>query len=115
MRPVPIQPSFSVWVGNWQILCGVERNDLGAFRREDDFLLDARGRNTVGRGAIGLDGEYHAGLELDRLAQRRQARDERPLMQAEPEAVAEVEAEGIHLARKPDVLCFGQRAGDLVR
>ena len=66
------------------------------------------------RRAIGLDGEHHAGLELDRLAQRGEARDERPLMQAEAEAVAEVEPEGVHLAREADLLRLGQREGDLV-
>src|SRR3954462_6937664 len=107
MRPVPIQPSFSVWVGNWQILCRVERNDLGPLRGEDDFLLDARRRNAVSRGAISFHGEHHARLELDRLAERGEARNQRPLVQAEAEAMAEIETEGIHLARKADVLRFG--------
>src|SRR4051794_36911914 len=107
MRPVPIQPSFSVWVGNWQILCRVERNDLGALRGEDDLLLDARRRHTVGRGAISFYGEHHAGLQFDRLAQRGEARNQRPLVQSEAEAMAEIETEGVHLARKADVLRFG--------
>src|SRR5205085_10356167 len=105
--------SFSVWVGNWQILCRVERNDLGALRREDDLLLDARGRDAVGRGAISFHGEHHARLELDRLAERGEARNQRPLVQAEAEAMAKIEPEGVHLARKAAVLRFGQCERDL--
>src|SRR5262245_60319145 len=107
MRPAPIQPSFwLVGVGNWQFLSGVERNDLGAARSEDDLLLDARGGHAVARRAVGLDREHHAGLQLDRLAERVEARDERPLVQAEAEAVAEVEAERVHLAGETGFLRF---------
>src|SRR5205814_7635510 len=53
MRPVPIQPSFSsVGVGNRGFLCGVQRDDFCAARREDHLFLDARGRDAVGRGAV---------------------------------------------------------------
>src|SRR6266571_8808666 len=102
MRPVPIQPSFIslIRIGNRQLLRGVERDDLGAFRRQDYLLLDARRRDAVARRAIGFDREYHSGLELDRLPQRCEPRNQRPLMQPEAEAVAEVEAEGVHLARE---------------
>src|SRR6266850_4811674 len=99
MRPVPIQPSVSlVGVGNRQLLRGIQGYDLCAGGSEDYLLLDARGGDAVARRAVGLDREHHAGLELDRLAERIEARDERPLVQAEAEAVAEVEAEGVHLA-----------------
>src|SRR5690242_8201212 len=115
MRPAPIQPSFwLVGVGNWQFLSGVKRDDLGAARREDHFLLDARGRNSIGRRTVRLDCEHHAGLELDRLAQRREPRYERPLVQAETEPVAEIEAERVHLAREADLLRLRQRSRDLV-
>src|SRR5205085_11576252 len=101
MRPVPIQPSFSsVGVGNRKFLCGVERYDFCAARREDHLFLDAFGRDAVGGGAIRFHREDHTGLELDRLAQRSEAGGERPLDQAGYAAVAEVEAEGIHLARE---------------
>src|SRR5438445_747458 len=40
MRPVPIQPSLLVGVGNWEFLCRVERDDGGALRREDHLFLD---------------------------------------------------------------------------
>src|SRR6267143_5884789 len=115
MRPVPIQPSFSsVGVGNRKFLCGIKRNDARTFGRKDHLFLDARGRDAVGRRAIGLHREHHAGLELDRLAQRRQARDERTLVQAETEAVAEIETEGVHLAREADLLCLRHGERDLV-
>src|SRR5256885_10109090 len=59
MRPVPIQPSLLVGVGNWQLLCRIERDDLRALRREDHFFLDARRRDAVGGGAVGFDREHH--------------------------------------------------------
>src|SRR5438477_3091404 len=75
MRPVPIQPSLLVGIGNRELLCGIKGDDGGALRREDHFLFDARGRDAVGRGAVGLHREHHARLQLDRLAQRVDARD----------------------------------------
>src|SRR6476620_1026814 len=91
-------------VGDRQRLRRVEPNHLRSARREDHFLLDPRRRDAIARRAVGLDGEHHAGLELDRLLQRAQTRDELPLVQAEAEAMAEVEAEGVHLARDADLL-----------
>src|SRR5438105_5570000 len=115
MRPVPIQPSFnSVRVGNREFLCGVKRNDARALGGKDDLFLDARGRDAVGRRAIGLHREHHAGLELDRLAQRAQAGNQRTLVQAEPEAMAEIEPEGVHLAREADLFCLRHGERDLV-
>src|SRR3989442_8954665 len=114
MRPVPIQPSLLVGVGNGELLSGVKGNDGGALRREDHFFFDARGRDAVSRRAVGLHSEHHARLQLDRLAQRREPRDQRALVQPEAEAVAKVKAESVHLAREADVLRFGQRARDLV-
>src|SRR2546425_1963786 len=88
MRPVPIQPSLLVGVGNRELLSGVKGNDGGALRREDHFLFDARGRDAVSRRAVGLHSEHHARLQLDRLAQRREPRDQRAPRQPKPEAVA---------------------------
>src|SRR5215210_6590036 len=106
MRPVPIQPSlsFSVGVGNRKFLCGIKRNDLGAAWCEYDLFLDARSRHAVAGGTVGFHREHHSGLELDRLAQRVQPRDQRPLMQPEAQAMAEVEAERVHLAAKAGFL-----------
>src|SRR2546421_5632951 len=99
MRPVPIKPTFSalIGVGNRQLLRWVKRDDLRAVRSQDDFFLDARRRNAVGGRTIRLYGEHHSRLELDRLAQRREARNKRPLVQSQAQAVAEIEAEGVHL------------------
>src|SRR3954466_13968830 len=97
MRPAPIQPSDSlVGVGNREFLCGVKGYDLGTRRGEDYLLLNARRRDAVARRAIRLHREDHAGLELDRLTEGVEPRDERPLMQPEPEAMAEVQSEGVH-------------------
>ena len=82
-------------------------------RREDHFFLDARGRDAVGRRAVGLDREHHAGLQLDRLLERVEPRDQRPLVQAQAEAVAEVEAERVHLGREADVLRGRERGATL--
>src|SRR5712692_10899209 len=62
MRPVPIQPSLLVGVGNRELLCGVQRDDDGTLGREDHFLFDACGGHAIGRRAVGLHGEHHAGL-----------------------------------------------------
>src|SRR6266404_4936074 len=114
MRPVPIQPSFSfsVCIGNRQLFRRVQGNDLRSGWRENDFFLDARRGDAVACRAIGLYREDHPGLELDRLPERAQARDERPFVQAETQAVAEVETESIHLARKSDVLAVGSGRGN---
>ena len=60
---------------------------------DDELLLDAGGRAAVGRGAVGLEREDHALLELDRALERVQPRDHRRLVEADAEAVAELEAE----------------------
>src|SRR5437763_1870353 len=115
MRPVPIQPSFSsVGVGNREFLCRVKRDDARALRGKNHLFLDARGRDAVGRRTIGLHREHHAGLQLDRLAQGREARNQRALVQPEAEAMAEVEAEGVHLAGETDFLCLRHGEGNLV-
>src|SRR5438270_10973562 len=98
MRPVPIQPSFSsVGVGNRKFLRGVERNDFCAARREDHLFLDARGRDAVGGGAISFHREDHTGLELDRLAQWREAGDDWPVVEVLSDAMGEGETYGITL------------------
>src|SRR5262245_1492999 len=52
-----------------KLLGGEERDDLGAARRHDDLLLDPCGGDAVGGGAVGLDGEHHARLELHRVVE----------------------------------------------
>src|SRR6266508_2472745 len=57
-------------VGNRQLVGREERDDLGAFRRYDHFLLDARGRDAIRSRAVGLDGEDHARLQLHGMIER---------------------------------------------
>src|SRR5215510_166124 len=91
-----------------------EGDDLGAARRHDYFFLDAGRGHPVGRRAVRLDGEHHPRLELHRIVERVQPADDRPLVQAETDPVAEIEAEGGHLAVEADLLRLWERARDLV-
>src|SRR6267154_1084211 len=79
----------SVCIGNRQLFRRVQGNNLGSVWRENHFFLDARRGDAIACRAIGFHCEDHPGLELDRLLERVQARDERPLVQAETQAVAE--------------------------
>src|SRR3954453_7140639 len=88
----------SVGVGDEQVLGGEEREHLGAVLGEDDLLLDPRGGVAVGRRAVGLEREDHPDLQLDRLLHRVQPGDDRPLVEPEPQAVGELQAERLHLA-----------------
>src|SRR5262249_44596328 len=97
-----------------KLLGGEERDDQGAARRHNDFLLDPRGGDAVGGGAVGLDGEHHARLELHRVVEGVEPADDRPLVQAQADPVAEVQAEGRHLAVEADLLRLREGTGDLV-
>src|SRR5206468_3326223 len=97
-----------------KLLGGEERDDLGTARRHDDLLLDPRGGHAVGGRAVGLDGEHHARLELHRVVEGVEPADDRPLVQAQADAVAEVQAEGRHLAVEADLLRLREGARDLV-
>src|SRR2546428_4615267 len=88
MRPVPIQPSLLVGVGNRELLSGVKGDDGRALRREDHLFLDARGRDAVGRRTVGLHGEHHARFQLDRLPPRREPRDHPTRVPPQPQAAA---------------------------
>src|SRR5437867_5461944 len=103
-----------VAVGDRQLLGGEERDDLGALGSDDHLLLDARRRDTVGRRAVGLDGEDHPRVELRRIVERVEAADDGPLVETEPEPVAEVEAERGHLGLEPDLLRLREGPGDPV-
>src|SRR5262249_59799090 len=93
MKPILIGPCAAAWPGtssavaasrsrifsrrmsglvpvrDRKLLGGEERDDLGAARRHNDFLFDPRGGDAVGGGAVGLDGEHHARLELHRVVE----------------------------------------------
>ena len=104
----------SIWIRDRQLLGREQRDDLRAVGREHHLFLDARGRDAVARRAIRLDREHHADLELERLAERRDARDQRPFVQPQPQAMAEVQTERVDLAREADLVGRGQRVRDVV-
>src|SRR5262249_5016258 len=106
IRLVPIR--------NRQLVGREQRDDLRALRRHDHFLLDARRRGAVTLRAVGFDREDHAGFQLHGVIEGVEAGDDRALVQAQAEAVAEVQAEGSHLALEADVLGAGEGAGDAV-
>src|SRR4051812_42377945 len=94
---------FLVLVRDRQLLRREQRDHFRAVRRQHDFFFDARSRYTVRRRAEGFHRENHSGLELVRILERIEPRDERPLVQAEPEAVAEVQTECGHLGLETDL------------
>src|SRR6267142_589588 len=103
-----------VSVGDGKLVRREERDDLGTARRHDDFLLDACGGHPVRRRAVRLDGEHHARLQLHRVVEGVETTDDRALVEAETDAVAEVETEGGHLAVEADLLRLRKRTRDLV-
>ena len=56
--------------------------------------LDAGGREPVCRRAVGLQRKHHPRLDLDRVGKAVEPGDDRTLVQAQPEPVAELQAEG---------------------
>src|SRR3954453_19381874 len=104
----------SVRVGDEQVLRREQRQHLGPVVGDHDLLLDPSGGEAVGRGAVGLQREDHADLELHRLLHRVQPADDRPLVQTEPEAVGELQAERLHLAAEAEPLGLRQQGGDRV-
>ena len=69
---------------------------------------------AVGCRAVGLERENHAFLQLDRVVDRVEAADDRPLVQRQPQAVAKLQAKRLHLAVEAEVLGFGPGPGDHV-
>src|SRR5258705_5600777 len=104
----------SVWICDRQLFGGIKRDDLRALGRENHFFLEARSGDAVPRGAVSFDREYHPCLQLDRLLESSEPRDQRPLMQAEPQPVAEVEPKGLHIAREARLLALREGTRDLV-
>src|SRR5882724_38685 len=114
-RSAPPTAARSVLVGDRQLVGREQRDDLGPARGDDHFLLDARGRGAVGGGAVRLDREHHAGLQLHGIVERVQPADDGPLVQPQADAVAEVQPERGHLALEADLLRLGEGPRDLVR
>src|SRR3954447_26165049 len=104
----------SVGGGDDQVLGREQREDAGAVGGDDDLLLDpGRGEPVAGR-AVRLEREDHAGLKLDGLGHAVEPGDDRPLVQPEPEAVSELQAEGGHLVLEAELRRGGPHRGDLV-
>ncbi len=101
--------------GDEQLLGREARDHVAAVPRDHDLLLDPRRRAAVGRGAVGLEREHHPLLELDRAVERVHARDHRRLVQADADAVPELQAEARLLVREAELLRGRPDRGDLVR
>src|SRR6266568_5874855 len=104
----------SVWVGDDEVLGREQRQDARAVLGDHDLLLDAGRREAVRRRAVGLQREHHAGAQFDRFDHAVEPRDDRPLVQAETEAVAELEAESVHLGGEAEFRRLRPHGGDLV-
>ena len=87
---------------------------LGAVGRDHDLLLDPGRRAAVGGGAVGLEREEHALLDLDRVVERVQAADDRSLVQADADAVSELEPERVHLVLEAELRRLGPHGRDLI-
>ena len=87
---------------------------LRAVGGDDDLLLDPGRRHAVLGRAVRLERDDHALLQLDRVLERVQPADDRALVQEQPDAVAELEPERLHLAIEPELLGLRPDAGDLV-
>src|SRR5262249_42098654 len=102
-------------VADGQLFRREKRNHAAALVRHHDLLFDAGGGIAVGRRAIRLQREHHAFLDLGRMIERDDARDDRPLVQREPEAMPELQAERRHLVGEAELLRLGPYLADLVR
>src|SRR4051794_39529575 len=71
------------------------RDHLRAVGRDDDLLLDPGGGVAVLGGAVRLERDDHALLELDRVLERVEPADDGPFVEEQPDAVAELEAEAL--------------------
>src|SRR5262245_50511083 len=97
-------PARSVPVGDEELLRREEREHAGAAGAGDDALLQPRGGVACTGRAVRLQGEDHTLAQLDRVLERGEPGDDRPLVQAEPEAVAELQAERRHLVVETEIL-----------
>ena len=81
---------------------------------DDDLLLDPRRRHAVLGRAVRLEGDDHAFLELHRMLERVEPADDRALVEEQPDAVAELEPEALHLAVEAELLGLRPDPRDLV-
>ena len=101
--------------GDEQLVGREARDHVAPGRGHDDLFLDPRRRAPVRRGAVGLEREDHAFLELDRVLERVDARDHRRLVEPDADAVSELEAEAGLLVREAELLGGRPDLGDPVR
>src|SRR5258708_17295892 len=106
--------SGSIPVRDRQLLGREQRDHAAALVGDHDLFLDARRRIAVLGGAVGFEREHHAFLDLGRMGERDDAADDWPLVQRQPEAMAELQTEGRHLVRKAELLRLWPHAADLV-
>src|SRR5437016_3217627 len=104
----------SVRVSDGKLSRGKQGNDFAALVGDDDFFLDSRCRPAVGGRAIGLEREHHARLDLVRVIHRHEATDDRPLVQGNAEAMAELQRKGLHLVREAELLRLREHHRNLV-
>src|SRR5215813_13939470 len=117
-RTVRASPSGqAIANGNGSILVG-DREFLGREQADDPatgvghhhLFLDARRRIAVRGRAIGLEREYHAFLDLERMRQRNHPTDDGALMQRQSETMTELQTKGRHLVGKAELLRLGPDA-----
>jgi len=95
----------SIFRRDRQLLGREQRDHAAALVGDHDLFLDARRRIAVGRRTVGLECEHHAFLDLRRVIHRDHARDDRPLMQSQTEAVG---SENISAAMPAGAVHFAQ-------
>src|SRR6188472_3588877 len=105
----------SVLVRHEQLLGREVGDDLWPVGGDDDLLLDASRRVAVLGRAVRLEGDDHSLLQLDRMLERVQPADDRALVEEQPNAVAELEPEALHLGIEPELLRLRPDRCDLVR
>ncbi len=81
---------------------------------DDDLFLDAGCGLAVACGAVGLEGEDHAFLDRDRVVEGVDAGDHRCFVEADAEAVTELEAEARLLVGEAELLRGRPDTRDLV-
>src|SRR5579859_4347962 len=86
----------SIPIRDRQFLRRKQSNDFAALGGDDQFLLDSRRGASVRCRAVGLERKHHAFLDLEGMIQRNQARDDRPFVEGDSEAVAELQRKGLH-------------------
>src|SRR5882757_4041724 len=104
----------SIPIGYRQFLRGKQCDDFATPVGDDQFLLDARSGAAIRGGAVSLERKHHALFDLEGVIERDQARDNRPLVERDAEAVAELQREGFHFIGKAELLGARKHGRDFV-